>query len=182
MTNRNDKHRKNSKVTNRPYCLVGASRLSAALWKDGDEQGGFRYRFNIFRMLASSGRVSQLFDPEDVISLAKLAHVMALALIDDGCIHADLRRQLQQLVVRLDVSLAMEAHPAKNISVVPITPETLSAIQHVACYYRRTEEDDYEGDLDVSLLLSNLEVVNAWLQALGFEPGSTNLPQGGSSH
>ncbi len=182
MTNRSDKHRKNSKVKNRPYCLVGADRLNASIWKYGDEQGGFRYRFNIFRMLASSGRVSQLFDPEDVICLAKLAHIMAVALIDDGCIDADLRQRLKQLVVRLDVSVMNEAHPEQNVDVVPVTPETLYAIQHVASYYRRTEEDGYEGDLDVTHLLSNLEVVQAWLQTLGFDPGSTNVPDHGSSH
>ncbi len=156
MAHRNDKHRSNSKK-NRPYCMVGAVRLSAAIWKHGDENGGFRYQFNVFRMLAAHGRVSQLLGPEDVLCLAKLAHILAVTLIDDGCIENELKRSLKRLVVRLDAAMVNEAEPNDRIELVPVDVHILEAIQGVTEFYKRTEEEGYEGDLDLTTLLNDLE-------------------------
>ena len=174
MANRNDKHRSNSNTKNRPYCLVGADRLSAAIWKHGDEEGGFHYQFNVFRMLAAHGRVSQLFGPEDVLCLAKLAHILALALIDDGCLDVELKRSLKRLVVRLDASLVNDANPDDRIELVPVGFEILSAIQSVVNYHSYIEQDGYEDALDVTYLMARVEEVQAWLRGLGYE--STEVP------
>lgn len=182
MTNRKDKHRGNSNAKNAPYCMVGAGRLTSVIWKPGDEHEGFRYRFNIFRTTVAQGRVSQLFEPEDVLALARLAYVLALMMLDDGCLNADLRQRLKQLVYRLEMCAITEAHPEHNIDLVPISAETLSAIQSVAEFYRRTEEDGYEGDLEATHLLSNLSKVDAWLEGLGIKAEVEPIPDSHSSH
>jgi len=38
---------------------MGAGPLINTLWKQGEERGGWRYRFNLFRMSSQTGHVSQ---------------------------------------------------------------------------------------------------------------------------
>lgn len=82
--------------------MVGAGRLASMIWKDGDEQLGWRYRFNVFRTQSRGGRVSQLFTPADVIHLVKLAQVLAAVISDDGCLDPIERGVLKRLADDLD--------------------------------------------------------------------------------
>lgn len=86
----------------KPMAMVGAGPLTSAIWKSGDVQGGWRYRFNLFRQLARTGHVSQLFHPADLTHLVKLTQVLAAVLADDGCLAAEQRRFLRQLAAQLD--------------------------------------------------------------------------------
>lgn len=86
----------------RPYELVGAGQLASAIWKHGDSQSGWDYRFNIFRMKPQNGRVSQLLSPCDVHDLVKLSRVLAAVLADDGCIAASERHSLVELAAQLE--------------------------------------------------------------------------------
>jgi hypothetical protein len=90
------------KTNTKPYAAIGAGRLVSTIWKRGNPQDGWRYRFNVFRMSHSSGRVSRLLRPADVLDLAKLCQVLAATLVDDGCISAAERQQLQDLATKLD--------------------------------------------------------------------------------
>jgi hypothetical protein len=96
----NHSHRKRSRP--KPMAMVGAGPLTSAIWKSGDEQGGWRYRFNLFRQLAGSGQVSQLFQPSDLTYFVKLTQVLAAVLADDGCLSARQRKLLRQLAAELD--------------------------------------------------------------------------------
>ena len=75
-----------SSMLPKPMAMVGAGRLTSMIWKDGDERAGWRYSFNLFRLAAQGGRVSQLFKPADVIHFVKLAQVLAAVIADDGCL------------------------------------------------------------------------------------------------
>ena len=86
----------------KPYTMVGAGKLASTIWKSGDEYSGWRYRFNIFRMTARDGRVSQQFFPSDVIQLVKLTRVLATVLDDDGCLPLAQRRMLRRMAFFLD--------------------------------------------------------------------------------
>jgi hypothetical protein len=86
----------------KPYVIVGAGRLSAAVWKTLSEDGNATYQFNIFSLDAMDGSVIQRFSARDVVDLAKLAHVLASVLVDDGGVDHDLRRQLSSLVSDLE--------------------------------------------------------------------------------
>ena len=182
MANRNDKHRRNSRMKNRPYCIVGADRLSAAIWKYGDEEGGFRYQFNIFRMLAAHGRVSQLFGPEDVVCLAKLAHILAVALLDDGCIDADTKGSLRRLSVRLDTALTGEGDHEHRLELVPIDESVMSAIQYMSNYHSYIDKEGFEDSVDAAYLMARVEEVQEWLRGLGYESTISVRPKGESSH
>ena len=76
---------------------AGAGNLAASLWKFGDEESGWRYRFNIFRMARANGRVSHRLLPHDVADLAKLAQTLAFALSEEECLDRELRDDLRCL-------------------------------------------------------------------------------------
>ncbi len=89
-------------IPSKPLSMVGAGPLTSMIWKTGDPDAGWRYRFNLFRTTARGGRVSQLFTPADVIHFVKLAHVLAEVLADDGCLSPIERGVLKRLAVDLD--------------------------------------------------------------------------------
>jgi len=93
----------------KPYCTLGAGRLTSFLWKSGDQSSGWRYRFNLFRLAASSGRVSQLFRPADLMHFVKLVQVMASVIADDGCLSSVERGVLRRLATELDGVLTRAA-------------------------------------------------------------------------
>ena len=84
-----------------PYAMLGAGKLVSTIWKSGNEQAGWRYCFNLFRM-SSRGRVGQKFSPTDVLSLVKLARVLAAELATDGCLATAQRSELARLAAVLD--------------------------------------------------------------------------------
>jgi hypothetical protein len=85
-----------------PYEMVGAGSLVSAVWKHGDLRSGWAYRFNIFRMRAGHGRVSQFLRPSDIHDLVKLSRVLAAVLADDGCIPLTQRLELRRLAHQLE--------------------------------------------------------------------------------
>jgi hypothetical protein len=87
--------------TRRPYAAVGAGPLTATIWKSGDECSGWRYAFNVFRQSRRTGRVTQLYQPDDVVDFVKLCQVLATVLADDGCLDTRLRHDLAQLAATL---------------------------------------------------------------------------------
>lgn len=93
----------------KPYCSLGAGCLSSFLWKIGDNDSGWRYRFNIYRLAAKSGRVSQLFRPADLMHFVKLVQVMASVIADDGCLSSVERGVLRRLATELDALLTRVA-------------------------------------------------------------------------
>jgi hypothetical protein len=86
----------------KPIATVGAGRLASMIWKDGNEQAGWRYHFNVFRIAHRGGRVSQMFVPPDVLQLVKLLQVLAAVIADDGCLAPADRSTLQRLATELD--------------------------------------------------------------------------------
>lgn len=92
--NNNQQHR-------RPYCAVGAGRLTSFIWKSGDSVGGWRYRFNLFRSSPKGSRVTQLYRVSDLLNLVKLVQVLATVILDDGCVSANQRQRLRRLVEQL---------------------------------------------------------------------------------
>ena len=86
----------------KPYAMLGTGQLVSNLWKSRDDQGGWTYRFNIYRMSGCNGHVSQLLRPADVQDLVKLCQVLAATLADDGCIPAEEQYDLADLSVKLD--------------------------------------------------------------------------------
>jgi len=96
----------------KPYCSLGAGCLTSFLWKIGDQSSGWRYRFNLFRLAAKGGRVSQLFRPNDLMHFVKLVQVIASVIADDGCLSSVERDVLRRLATELDGVLIRAAQPA----------------------------------------------------------------------
>jgi hypothetical protein len=88
--------------SSKPCAMLGTGRLVSNLWKSRDDQGGWTYRFNIYRMSGRNGHVSQLLRPTDVQDLVKLCQALAATLADDGCIPPEQRHDLADLSVKLD--------------------------------------------------------------------------------
>jgi hypothetical protein len=88
--------------------MAGAGPLVSSIWKHGDCESGWAYRFNIYRMTPRSGHVVQLFRPEDILHLSNLCRVLAAIVADDGCIPAALRSELASLIEKLDGDIGRE--------------------------------------------------------------------------
>jgi len=93
----------------KPYLIAGAGRLSAAVWKTVSETGEADYQFNVFLLDPMDGSVVQRFSASDVVDLAKLAHVLAAVLLDDGCVESALQRALRSLVDDLETVFCRDA-------------------------------------------------------------------------
>lgn len=104
----------------KPYCSVGAGQLTSFVWKSGDVSAGWRYQFNVFRLTADSGRVSQLFAPADLMHFVKLTQVLAAVIADDGCLSPVERGVLKRLAADLDQMLSRAAKcPTDDASPAP---------------------------------------------------------------
>lgn len=88
--------------SSKPYAMVGAGNLTACIWKDHASESGWTYRFNVFRLEASKGRVTQRLQPGDITDLVKLARVLAQVISDDGCLTPKLCHELRTLAVSID--------------------------------------------------------------------------------
>ena len=104
----------NSKLTQEPCCpkpmmLVGAGTLTSAIWKLGNKESGWRYRFSVVRQSAPSGCVTDLFQPMDLIHFIKLNQVLATEIANDVCLTHDERVMLKNLAVQLDGILGRTA-------------------------------------------------------------------------
>ncbi len=109
MPNTNPQTPPQKSTTPKPYCTVGAGRLTSFVWKSGDENSRWRYRFNLFRLAAKGGRVSQRFAPADLIHFVKLTQVLAATIADDGCLSPVDRGVLKRLAADLDQLLLRAA-------------------------------------------------------------------------
>ena len=89
-------------TSNKPYLIVGAGKLTAAVWKSNKKRSGSRYRFNVFRLCSETGRATQCLLPSDVPDLVKLARVLAQVIADDGCLPVGLRQRLFELATSID--------------------------------------------------------------------------------
>lgn len=87
---------------NKPYLMFGAGKLTASVWKSEAAHAGCLYRFNIYRLCADSGCVTQRLSASDVPDLVKLARVLAQVIADDGGICSDLRQRLDDLAASID--------------------------------------------------------------------------------
>lgn len=92
----------------KPYAIVGAGSLTAAIWKDGNAESDRAYGFNIFRLDARGGAVTQRLSPDDISDLVKLARVLAQVIADDGCLSFEVRRELRTLAASIDCVLGDE--------------------------------------------------------------------------
>ena len=109
MLNNDSKTSSRRSTMPKPYCSVGAGRLTSFIWKTGDDNSGWRYQFNLFRLAANGGRVSQLFAPADLIHFVKLTQVLAAVIADDGCLSPIDRGVLKRLATDLDQMLSRTA-------------------------------------------------------------------------
>jgi len=93
----------------KPMMLVGAGPLTSAIWKLGNEESGWRYRFNVVRQSAPGGCVTDLFQPMDLIHFIKLIQVLAAEIANDGCLTHDEHLMLRNLAQRLNEFLGRAA-------------------------------------------------------------------------
>ena len=86
----------------RPMEIVGAGPLLSTIWKLGDEQSGWRYRFNLTRQTSDRSVFTDLFQPGDLIHFIKLIQVLAFVIADDGCLTQSERTTFKNLAAQLD--------------------------------------------------------------------------------
>jgi len=155
---------------NEPYSMLGAGNLTASLWKSGDESSGWHYRFNIFRMSRLSGRVTQRFSPRDVGDLARLAHLLAFTLSNDGCLDAELRDDLSCLAACLDCVFTLP--PPRNNRQMTLTGPAATSLGTVLEYLWEDESQHFAANPSGDHIYRHLVVLRAWMAGTGPSDGS----------
>lgn len=89
-------------ILSRPAAIVGAGRVVATLWNDGDQQDSEKYRFTFFRQSSRTGRVRQSFRPADLHDLVKLCQAVAALVAEDTSIPSPQQQALTDLADKLD--------------------------------------------------------------------------------
>lgn len=89
--------------------LVGAGHLTSTIWKLGNEEFGWRYRFNVVRQLVPIGCVTDLFQPMDLFHFVRLVQVLATEIANDGCLTHDQHEMLRTIAQQLDEILEVAA-------------------------------------------------------------------------
>lgn len=89
-------------ILSRPAAIVGAGRVVATLWNDGDQQDSGKYRFTFFRQSSRTGRVRQSFRPVDLHDLVKLCQAVAALVAEDTSIPSPQQQALTDLADKLD--------------------------------------------------------------------------------
>lgn len=82
--------------------MLGAGRLAAALWRIPNRHG-WQYRFNIYRLDAATGRVSQRLALSDLADLLQLVQLLASLMAEDGSVPSEQRRQLARLAAAIEL-------------------------------------------------------------------------------
>ena len=101
----------------KPMEIVGAGPLLSTIWKLGDEQTGWRYRFNLTRQTSARHVFTDLFQPLDLVNFIKLIQVVAAEIANDGCLMHDERVMLRNLAQQLDVFLGDYADGTEGKSI-----------------------------------------------------------------
>ncbi len=149
------------KKDQKPYATMGAGRLVSTLWKQGEERGGWRYRFNLFRMSSHTGHVTQQFRPQDVPDLVKLTRLLAFSLADDGCLDAELRSDLLCLSACLDDVLGTLDTYRPGV----LKAYEANALANVVAYLWETEARHFEEHPECFPLMADLLLLRRWLEA-----------------
>jgi hypothetical protein len=92
----------------RMYRAAGSGSVASSIWQGGDDVRGWSYHFNLFQMPPTTGRVSHLFQPDDLVSLLKVCRELAVALAEAPAMDPMIRHQLDEVVARLDVLFRTE--------------------------------------------------------------------------
>ena len=173
MKQQNDANPTPKASENKPYAMLGAGNLTASLWKTGDHESGWRYRFNIFRMSKNNGRVSQRLSPHDVADLAKLAQLLAFALSEDGCLDSELHDDLSCLFACLDQVLP---HARENVSRPPqLSDAVVSAIRSILRVNFDTDGRHFGANPFADHVYRKLLLIDRWLEGV-ISPKSAVLP------
>lgn len=153
----------------KPYATMGAGRLASTLWKEADRRGGWRYRFNLFRMSAPNGHVSQRFRPEDLPDLVKLVQILSAALTHDGGVPDELSQDLCCLRACLDDLLGVPGGPRAGF----MAAIDVAALAALVTYVWETECRHFAERPELSVLMPNVLQLQRWLD--------TNRRRGGGS-
>ena len=157
-----------------PRAMLGAGNLAAALRRSKDGRGGWRYRFNIFRMSKASGRVSQRFLPRDVEDLARLAQLLAFVLSEDEGLPQELRDDLGCLYACLDQ--VFEYSPRRAPLLLKAGDPAADALRDVLDYLIEDESRRFAEAPSDDHVYRRLLVLDQWLAGCG-PRGGTRLAQ-----
>jgi hypothetical protein len=169
MNTDNNATRNQNASNGKPHAMLGAGGLAAALWKTGDPRSGWRYRFNIFRMRHTSGRVSQQLAPGDVPDLVKLAQLLAFTFSEEEDLDAELRDDLACLFSCLnEVFPAGQHHRPRTLS-----PDSsaIDSLRKVLEYLWDDESRSFAESPSGNHIYRHLVVLDSWLNGNGSAAG-----------
>jgi hypothetical protein len=116
MKDRNDASSNVKRSRIKPHAVLGAGNLTSAIWKAAELGNDELFYFNVFRMDAQTGDVTQRFAMSDILDLIRLAQVLAIALSEENCLDDHLRDDLACLASCLDEVLPSSSAVAASQS------------------------------------------------------------------
>ena len=155
-----------NRLVRKPYAMLGAGPLAASIWKAKRKGQQFAYRFNIFRMCARSGQVSQRFTPSDIPHLVSLVRLLAFEIANDGCLDVNQRDDLSCLAACLDEVLGKprtEANRSSDNSSAPVPRSVNHAIENVLDYLWEDEAKNFQDNPCIGHIYRSLAVIQCWL-------------------
>lgn len=92
----------------RPYMTVGVDRLTARIYKTGNEKFGWNYHFRLCRDGNRGANEDLRFHIDDIQRLMRITRLVAFELAVDGCMTPTQREQLQRFVRAINAVQAQE--------------------------------------------------------------------------
>lgn len=144
----------------KPHSMLGAGALASTVWKTTEQGERDPFRFNVFRLEADNGNVTQRFASSDIPDLARLTQVLAIALSGEEGLGDELRDDLACLAACLgDVlpSIRPVARPAPRTGVH-------QALRKVVEYLLDDEQRHFRDQPDTGHVYRSVVLVARWLE------------------
>ena len=145
----------------KPHAMLGAGALASSIWKTTEQDERDAFRFNVFRLDADNGNVTQRFASSDIPDLARLAQVLAVAISGEDSVPNELRDDLSCLAACLGDVL-----PNSRVSVTRPAPRTgiHQALRSVVEYLLDDEQRHFRDQPTMGHVYRSVVLVARWLE------------------
>lgn len=144
----------------KPHAIVGAGALSSTIWRSQDLSDKDSIHFNVFRINAKTGDVTQRFSVSDIPDLARLVQVLALAISVDDAINSEMGDDLSCLAACLDQVLPGKKQP---VATPRLQGGVYPALRSVLDYLLEDEQRHFSDHPSGSHIYRSLLVIESWL-------------------
>jgi hypothetical protein len=140
--------------------MLGAGRISAAVWKQDEKRQDWRYVFNLYRLTPTNGHVTQLFQPTDLFDLIRALPMLAGIFADEPRLSEPSAQRL------LGFKKTVEAIFSAPDGEVPafLNRVQLNALEEFLAHLRATADTSAKSRYHLIAQEANIQILDAWLE------------------